>query len=388
MMRSGSKSGWSRGCALAAALVVSWGSSSEGEGVNIRELLGDRGISEVLLKAERAHPYLFFAAEDVPGLREMARREPYRTCAEGIVRAARLTLENPIPAEPPAGAAESRLPDGSYDGSFLKATYDFLSYAYAMQYYGPLYAFAYLLTEEEVFAERAKAWALAFAGWENWGPAADPWDMEAAMILSGAVIVYDWIPEQFSDAERERLLSGLRGKGRKLCEKDAYWLTQDPAARRGGLANNHRWRSIPLEGLAGLGLLYEVEEARDWLDMGLVLTREYLLPAAYGRDGEADGGTGMAGGLPERRRAFHGGTGPKQRAGSVRYGAAAPAFALSDFRDGNVPVTRALQRAGGSAGACPEAARHGASMAGSEARFGPRYGGISGVLVQPGQGAL
>ena len=295
MMRSGSKSGWSRGCALAAALVVSWGSSSEGERVNIRELLGDRGISEVLLKAERAHPYLFFAAEDVPGLREMAGREPYRTCAEGIVRAARLTLENPIPAEPPAGAAESRLPDGSYDGSFLKATYDFLSYAYAMQYYGPLYAFAYLLTEEEVFAERAKAWALAFAGWENWGPAADPWDMEAAMILSGAVIVYDWIPEQFSDAERERLLSGLREKGRKLCEKDAYWLTQDPAVRRGGLANNHRWRSIPLEGLAGLGLLYEVEEARDWLDMGLVLTREYLLPAAYGRDGERMEGRGWLG---------------------------------------------------------------------------------------------
>ncbi len=263
--------------------------------MNIRDLLRDRGISEALLKAERAHPYLFFSAEDVPRLRKMARREPYRTCAEGIVRAARLTLENSIPAEPPAGAAESRLPDGSYDESFLKATYDFLSYAYAMQYYGPLYAFAYLLTEEEVFAERAKAWALAFAGWENWGPAADPWDMEAAMILSGAVIVYDWIPERFSDAERERLFSGLRGKGRKLCEKDAYWLTQDPASRRGALANNHRWRSIPLEGLAGLGLLYEVEEARDWLDMGLVLTREYLLPAAYGRDGERMEGRGWLG---------------------------------------------------------------------------------------------
>lgn len=263
--------------------------------MNIRELLGDRGISGALLEAERRHPYLFFTAEDVPRLREMARREPYRTCAEGIVRAARLTLKNPIPQEPAAGAAHSRLPDGSYDETFLKATYDFLSYAYAMQYYGPLYAFAYLLTEEEVFAQRAKAWALAYADWENWGPAADPWDMEAAMILSGAVIVYDWIPDRFSRAERERLLAGLREKGRKLCVKDAYWLTQDPAARRGSLANNHRWRSIPLEGLAGLGLLYEVEEARDWLDMGLVLTRDYLLPAAYGRDGERMEGRGWLG---------------------------------------------------------------------------------------------
>ncbi|MDE2999908.1 MAG: heparinase II/III family protein [Gemmatimonadota bacterium] len=263
--------------------------------MNIRNLLGDRGISGALLEAERAHPYLFFTAEDVPRLREMARREPYRTCAEGIVRAARLTLKNPIPDEPSSGAADSRLPDGSYDESFLKATYDFLSYAYAMQYYGPLYAFAYLLTEEEVFARRAKAWALAYAGWENWGPAADPWDMEAAMILSGAVIVYDWIPDRFSRAEREAFLAGLREKGRKLCEKDAYWLTQDPAARRGSLANNHRWRSIPLEGLAGLGLLYEVEEARDWLDMGLVLTRDYLLPAAYGRDGERMEGRGWLG---------------------------------------------------------------------------------------------
>lgn len=295
MMRVISKSGWAGACALAASMAVSWSSVFGGEPVNIRDLLGDRGISGALLEAERTHPYLFFSAEDVPRLREMAGREPYRTCAEGIVRAARLTLRNPIPQEPPAGASHSRLPDGSYDESFLKATYDFLSYAYAMQYYGPLYAFAYLLTEEEVFARRAKAWALAYAGWENWGPAADPWDMEAAMILSGAVIVYDWIPGRFSREERERLLAGLREKGRKLCEKDAYWLTQDPVARRGSLANNHRWRSIPLEGLAGLGLLYEVEEARDWLDMGLVLTRDYLLPAAYGRDGERMEGRGWLG---------------------------------------------------------------------------------------------
>ena len=295
MMRVISKSGWAGVCTLAASVAVTWSSSFGSERVNIRDLLQDRGISGALLKAERTHPYLFFTAEDVPRLREMAGREPYRTCAEGIVRAARLTLKNPIPKEPPAGAPDSRLPDGSYDESFLKSTYDFLSYAYAMQYYGPLYAFAYLLTEEEVFAQRAKAWALAYAGWENWGPAADPWDMEAAMILSGAVIVYDWIPDRFSRVERETLLAGLREKGRKLCEKDAYWLTQDPAARRGSLANNHRWRSIPLEGLAGLGLLYEVEEARDWLDMGLVLTRDYLLPAAYGRDGERMEGRGWLG---------------------------------------------------------------------------------------------
>ena len=76
--------------------------------MNIRDLLQDRGISGALLKAERTHPYLFFTAEDVPRLREMAGREPYRTCAEGIVRAARLTLKNPIPKEPHAGAADSR----------------------------------------------------------------------------------------------------------------------------------------------------------------------------------------------------------------------------------------------------------------------------------------
>ena len=279
-------------CLYTIVGALAWPTLSEGNDVNIRELLDNRGVSEELLETPRAHPYLFFKADDLPRLREMAAQEPYRACAEGILRTARLTLGNPIPDEPDPGAVESRLPDGAYDESFLKATYDFLSYAYAMEYYGPLYAFAYLLTGEERFAERAKAWALAFAGWKNWGPAGDPWDMEGAMILSGAVIVYDWLPDHFSEAEKRELFEGLKGKGQKLCEKDARWLGEDPVRRRGGLANNHRWRSIPLEGLAGLGLLYEIEEARDWLDMGLVLTRDYLLPAAYGRDGERMEGRG------------------------------------------------------------------------------------------------
>ena len=36
--------------------------------MNIRDLLGNRGISGALLDAERTHPYLFFTAEDVPRL--------------------------------------------------------------------------------------------------------------------------------------------------------------------------------------------------------------------------------------------------------------------------------------------------------------------------------
>lgn len=262
---------------------------------SIRALLGNRGIGTDFGRQPSEHPYLFFRAEDVPRIRERAQRPPYQACAEGILRTARLTLANPIPPEPPAGAEKAWKADGVYDDSFLKATYDFLSYAYALEYYAPLYAFAYVLTGEKAFAERAKAWVLAYAGWSHWGPAADPYDMEGAMILSGAVIAYDWIADQFTAEERARLLAGLRRNGQALCAHDARWLANEPAKYRGGLANNHRWRSIPLEGLAGLGLLHEVPEARDWLDMGFVLTRDYLLPAAYGRDGERMEGRGWLG---------------------------------------------------------------------------------------------
>ncbi|MGE9292129.1 MAG: DUF4962 domain-containing protein [Puniceicoccales bacterium] len=120
-------------------------------------------------------------------------------------------------------------------------------------------ALAYHLTGDEKIAERLRDYVLTACSYPNWGLRSKGMHLASSHLARGIAIAYDWVPELFSEEEKETIRKaityhvtdieeGLYGK--------AFWAVS--------LSNNHNHVSVAALGICGVAFLNEIPQAPAW----------------------------------------------------------------------------------------------------------------------------
>ena len=231
------------------------------------------------------HPYLFFSSEDLPALRARSGGQPHADGYRLLLATASRLVADPIPGQPPFSPPDSEGDAEHGRSSSLQIYYQFYTAGHALQAYGQVLAFAYVLSGEESYAARARDWALSYAAWQRWSPEFAPDDLPAAHCLLGSALIYDWLGE-FMEVEERQLLR--RAIIRQLRAFRRGW----HAASAPHPGSSSSWVCLAAAGLGALALIYEEEEAPLWVEEATRSFRTRVLPASFGDQGEFREGAG------------------------------------------------------------------------------------------------
>ena len=133
-----------------------------------------------------AHPQLFFSQTDVGPLREAA-ASSHREIASHITSILDAHLGDAAPslASPPVG-------DVRFFGNQVA-----------------VWAFAYQLTGNAAYAEKAKQQFTTYLTWSDWGFGEGAPGLNASHMLSGTAAAYDWLYPYLSDADRQLIAARI-----------------------------------------------------------------------------------------------------------------------------------------------------------------------------------
>jgi len=215
-------------------------------------------------------PRMYFHADDVPALRQRLERDArLRDARERFLTRAREGLTIPLPPESEAQAGPSQ--HGNYRRVGRVAEQVIRGSA-----------FAYLLTGEEPFAERAVAGMRHFAEYDAWigrlfAHRKPPWRsaLENAAFATSYVEAIDFLGERLSEADRRSAIETVIRKGIEPSVAD--WLL--PGRRIHALDSmGHNWWGVCVStaALATLGVLGADNRAEGWLRLCLEGMEEFF----------------------------------------------------------------------------------------------------------------
>lgn len=237
----------------------------------------------------RQHPYLFFDSSSRLELRARTNTEPYRSLLERIRGHADQCLSLPLPATARViDGIKQLLPDGSYNPEYLKNNYDDLyKQSSTVLDVIPALGFAWQVTGDQRYGAAGKRWLLNFASRPQLARIDRATDFDAANMMTGLALGYDWLAELLDADEKQQVKLALSGLARPIFAAGKKILADSrPELSRGILGGNHATTTHSLFGLTALALLYELPEAQQWLDMEIQLQRDRLLPSMWAPDGE------------------------------------------------------------------------------------------------------
>lgn len=182
--------------------------------------------------AVNGHPRLYFTSSDIPGIRAKAAdaaNRPFGKTGKEIWDAIELKARNYLAettmtvsyygghtvtyALPPEMPEYMENPPGYTSGRYPYWT----AYASGIRDRLETLSWAYIVTQEQPFADRAKAYALSVAGWGTWN---DPsygcsgaTCLDTAHLTFGVSAAYDILYDQYTVEERSLLEHAIDGKG-------------------------------------------------------------------------------------------------------------------------------------------------------------------------------
>lgn len=123
-------------------------------------------------------------------------------------------------------------------------------------------ALAYLLSDDERYVEPARRWIKTAISYPHWGKERMPdHDLDAAWLLFGLGLGYDWLKDVLPSDERDALREKLIAQGRKLYE---YSLASDGKWWSSAYWQNHNWICYGGLAFAAYALCHGCSEAGSW----------------------------------------------------------------------------------------------------------------------------
>lgn len=211
-------------------------------------------------------PRLYLTKDKISDLGSKLKREPYRRFW-GYTKCLADKFVNELPPCP----LGTKPGDGLYSSchgsieNFRSSTFRQLGDKI------PFLSMAYLLTGDEAYLNAVKTWLDAFVQYDVWGVPNKSIenklgydigsDLDAAHILFGISIAYDWLYDVFSEEELERYRQTITKHARFLYilhKDDLVWWADS-------YLQNHNYINMASVTVAGLALYGEEKDAELWL---------------------------------------------------------------------------------------------------------------------------
>lgn len=233
-------------------------------------------IEELVARAPKDHPRVFFRPEHIPKLKAQAEGELASRWAKIQESADNLLASPPPTAEPPL------YPEGTerLSEEWKKIWWGNRLYTIDLADGAATLAFAYRITGDERYGKAARDLMVAFCEWDEQGSTEYQYNDEAAMAaLKFPARAMDWAWPALSEDDRAKCIETMRERGRQcfehLTKRKHLW---KPYASH----SNRAWHFL---GEVALAFLHEIPEAPEWLDFAM-----NIYATCYPAWGDADGG--------------------------------------------------------------------------------------------------